>query len=89
MQSINRKADPDRVIHVLAAAMQNYPIARLFHLDAYELPNSTTISFRQSKRLVADLLEPLYDADAIFAENRDQEGACVLYVNWCRERSND
>jgi hypothetical protein len=77
MQSINSRADPDRVIDVVSAAMQNDPVARYFQLDAYGLPNSTVINRQQSSRFFHDILEPLYDAGAAFAETKERGGASV------------
>jgi len=79
MQSVNYWADPDRVIDVLAAAMQHDPVARYFQLDAYDLPNSSVISLQQSNRFFHDLLESVYDAGATFTETRDSGGVSV----WC------
>jgi hypothetical protein len=65
---------------VIATAMQHDPVARYFQLDAYSLPTSSTITLNQSKRFFHDILEPLYDAGAIFVETRDHGGVAVWYA---------
>jgi hypothetical protein len=77
MQSLNFRVDPDRVIDVIAVAMQNDPVARYFQLDAYNLPNSTVINRQQSSRFFHDILEPLYEAGATFSETKESGGASV------------
>lgn len=77
MQSLSLRADPDRVMDTIAAALQHDPVARYFQLDAYNLPNTATITLQQSKLFFHDLLESLYDASATFVETTDLGGAAV------------
>jgi alpha/beta superfamily hydrolase len=77
MQVLNYHADPNRVMEIIAAAMQLDPVARYFQLDAYNLPNTTAITLQQSNHFFHDLLESLYDANAIFVETREPGGAAV------------